>query len=72
MAAAEERRKALEARLNEKLQGAEKTIEQTKASAMSNVRGIAVETAAAIVERLIGTAPNDKTVGEAVDRALKR
>ena len=72
MAAAEDRRKTLEARLNEKLQDAEKTIEQTKTSAMSNVRGIALETAAAIVERLIGTTPNDKTLGEAVDQALKR
>ena len=72
MAAAEERRKALEAKLNEKLQDAEKTIAQTKTAAMSNVRGIAIDAAAAIVERLIGTAPNDKAVSEAVDTALKR
>jgi F-type H+-transporting ATPase subunit b len=70
-AQAEERRKALEAELNVKLAGAEKQIAATKASAMTNVRGIAVEAAAAIVERLIGTAPPAPAVAAAVDDALK-
>ena len=38
-----------------KLAEAEKTIAATKTAAMTNVRGIAVDAAAAIVERLIGT-----------------
>src|SRR5258705_387790 len=56
-AEAEDRRKALEAKLNAQLAEAEKQIAATKASAMTNVRSIAVDAAAAIVERLIGTAP---------------
>ena len=39
---------------------------------MANVRGIAVDAAAAIVERLIGTAPAAPAVEPAVDDALKR
>lgn len=65
-------RKALEAKLNEKLAQAEKTIAATKSAAMANVRGIATEAAAAIVERLVGTAPGDKAVADAVSEALKR
>src|ERR1700704_2179065 len=42
-AEAEARRKVLEARLNIQLAEAEKTIAATKASAMANVRGIAVD-----------------------------
>ena len=71
-AEAEERRKALEVQLNTQLAEAEKTIAATKASAMANVRGIAVDAAAAIVERLIGTAPPASAVTAAVDEALKR
>ncbi len=68
---AETKRKALEADLNAKLVDAEKSIAATKASAMSNVRGIAVDSATAIVERLTGTAPPVATVDAAVDRVLK-
>lgn len=71
-AQAEERRKALEAELNVKLADAEKQIAKTKSDAMTNVRGIAVEAASAIVERLIGTAPAAPAVTAAVDDALKR
>jgi len=72
MAEADKRRKALEEQLNRKLEEAEKTIATTKTAAMGNVRGIAVEAAAAIVERLIGRAPADKAVSDAVTDALKR
>jgi F-type H+-transporting ATPase subunit b len=65
-------RKALEADLNVKLAGAEKAISTTKQSAMTNVRTIAAEAAAAIVERLIGTAPAEAAVAAAVDDVLKR
>src|SRR5215212_6437404 len=65
-AEADERRKALEGQLNAKLAEAEKTI------ATTNVRGIAVDTATAIVERLIGSAPSGSAVEAAVADALKR
>ena len=68
----EVRRKALEEQLNKQLAEAEKTIATTKAGAMANVRGIAEETASAIVERLIGTTPPAPAVAAAVDDALKR
>ena len=71
-AEADERRKALEGQLNAKLAEAEKTIATTKTAAMTNVRGIAVDTAIAIVERLIGTAPAGPAVEAAVADALKR
>jgi F-type H+-transporting ATPase subunit b len=70
-AEAEERRKTLEAKLNAELAEAEKQIAATKTAAMANVRGIAVDAAAAIVERLIGTVPPAPAVAAAVDEALK-
>lgn len=39
---------------------------------MSNVRSIATDAAKAIVERLLGTAPNEKAVDAAVADVLKR
>ena len=71
-AEADKARHELEAQLNAKLAEAEKIISATKTSAMSNVQGIAVETATAIVERLIGTAPSGSAVQAAVADALKR
>lgn len=70
-AAAEARRKTLESELNTKLAEAEKAIAATKQAAMGNVRSIAEDAARAIVERLIGAAPNEKTVAAAVADALK-
>ncbi len=71
-AQADEARKALEAQLNTKLAQAESTIAATKTAAMANVQGIATDTAATIVQRLIGTAPAAGTVEAAVAAALKR
>ena len=71
-AQAEEARKKLEGELNAKLAAAEKTIAATKTAAMSNVHGIAVEAASAIVGRLLGTAPSGSDVEAAVADALKR
>jgi F-type H+-transporting ATPase subunit b len=68
----ETRRKGLEAELNAKLAEAEKAIAATKQAAMANVRAIAADAAAAIVERLIGTTPPEPAVAAAVDDALKR
>jgi F-type H+-transporting ATPase subunit b len=70
-AASEAERKTLEERLSVKLAEAEKTIASTRQAAMSNVRGIAADAAAAIVQRLIGTAPDGKSVESAVDASLK-
>ena len=64
-------RKTLEDQLNAKLAGAEKTIAATKQAAMLNVRGIAEDAARAIVERLTGAAPNEKSVADAVAAVLK-
>src|SRR4029078_1506932 len=50
-AESDERRKALEGQLNLKLAEAEKTIATTKTAAMTNVRGIAVDSASARVAR---------------------
>ena len=70
-AEAEERRKALETELNATLAEAERTIAATKSAAMANVHTIAVEAAAAIVERLIGAVPTDSAIKTAVEDALK-
>jgi F-type H+-transporting ATPase subunit b len=70
-AASEAERKALEDKLSTRLAEAEKTIAATRASAMSNVRGIAADAAGAIVQRLTGTAPDGNAVASAVDASLK-
>lgn len=71
-AEAEAARKHVEDRLNGRLAEAEKSIAATKEAAMSSVRGIAEDAARAIVERLIGKAPSERTVGAAVADVLKR
>jgi F-type H+-transporting ATPase subunit b len=71
-AKADARRKELEGQLDVKLADAEKTIAGTKAAAMGNVRGIAVDVAGAIVKRLIGKEPPAETVTAAVGDTLKR
>ena len=70
-AASEAERKTLEDKLASKLAEAEKTIAATRASAMSNVRGIAADAASAIVQRLTGVNPDGKSVASAVDASLK-
>jgi len=70
-AASEAERKTLEDKLAVKLADAEKTIAATRATAMSNVRGIAADAASAIVQRLTGSSPDGKAVEAAVDASLK-
>ena len=70
-AASEAERKSLEERLAVKLADAEKTIASTRETAMGNVRGIAADAAAAIVQRLTGVSPDGKSVDSAVDASLK-
>ena len=65
-------RKTLENQLNTKLAEAEKSIAATKSAAMTNVRGIAVDAAAAIIQKLIGTTPGEDKLAAAVTDVLKR
>lgn len=62
----ETKRKSLEADLHAKLAAAETQIVASKTAAMRNVRAIAVDAAAAIVERLLGHAPARDEVDAAV------
>ena len=71
-AEADESRRQLESELNARLARAEEQIAATKTAAMANVQGIAVDTAVAIVDRLVGIAPSAQTVEAAVADALKR
>ena len=70
-AASEAERKTLEGQLSVKLAEAEKIIASTRETAMGNVRGIAADAAAAIVQQLTGLAPDGKSVDSAVDASLK-
>jgi F-type H+-transporting ATPase subunit b len=72
IAESEARRKALEAELHERLAVAETTIAARTQEAMASVRGIAADTASAIVERLTGRAPDRRAVEAALDRSLAR
>ena len=69
-AESEAKRKALELELHERLVVAEKTISAKTEDAMASVRGIAADTATAIVERLTGQAPDRRIVEAALDRTL--
>jgi F-type H+-transporting ATPase subunit b len=72
-AAAEETNKRLEAELHGRLAAAEKSIAATRTAAMGNVGTIAGDTAAAIVERLIGKSPAAQEVAAALGGdAVKR
>ncbi|HVL72805.1 MAG TPA: F0F1 ATP synthase subunit B' [Beijerinckiaceae bacterium] len=64
----EARRKVLEAELADRIAHSEEAISATTAQAMASVRGIAADTATAIVERLTGEAPARETVEAALDR----
>jgi F-type H+-transporting ATPase subunit b len=71
-AAAQALRKDVDAKLNARIAEAEKIIAESQAAAMANVRGIATEAAAAIVERLTGTAPASQDVAAIVGDVFKR
>jgi len=70
-AQADQERKTLENSLADKLASAEKTIASTREAAMSNVRDIATESAAAIVQQLTGATPEAQAVQSAVDASLR-
>lgn len=64
------RRKAVEAELAEKIAASEAAISARTAEAMGSVRGIAADTASAIVQRLIGQVPDRGAIEQALDRTL--
>lgn len=66
----DETRKNLDAELEKKLARAEATIAKRRAQVMGEVRGIALATAAAVVERLSGSVPAPAKLEGAVDAAL--
>jgi F-type H+-transporting ATPase subunit b len=68
----ERNRHALEERLTARLAEADRTIAATKAAAMGQVRGIALDTAATIVRRLTGVSAPEPAVAKAVDDVLQR
>ncbi len=65
-------RKRIEADLAAKLAAAETTIADTKARAMTNVEGIASDAASAIIQRLVGNAPDSKELAVALTSAMSR
>jgi F-type H+-transporting ATPase subunit b len=70
-AATEAKRKALDDQLAAKMAAAEASIAQSRAAAMANVSAIAKDATGAIVERLIGRAPDAATVAKAVDASAQ-
>lgn len=68
---ADAKRAATDARLAEQMTQAETRIQETKEAALSNVRGIAVEAAEAIVAKLIDQTIDRSASEAAVDAELK-
>jgi len=64
-----EERKRLEGELALRLEAAERTIGESRAEAMKNVRSIASEAASAIVERLTGQKADQKAIDGALANA---
>jgi F-type H+-transporting ATPase subunit b len=67
----EELHKRLEGELHGRVAAAEQSIAKSRGAAMSNVRAIAAEAAAAIVERLIGERPHPDEVTAALGNSGK-
>ncbi|MFP3944149.1 MAG: F0F1 ATP synthase subunit B' [Alphaproteobacteria bacterium] len=70
MAEVEAQRAETDRQINAKLAEAEKQIHATKTAALAHVRDVATDTAGIIVERLLGSAPDAKAVGSAVEAEL--
>ena len=71
-AESEAKRHAVEAELNAKLSAAEAQIAETKTRAMTNVAGIARDTASSLVEHLTGHRPDPAAVEAALTRNAQR
>ena len=69
-AEAAERQRALAQRLAQQIEAAEARIAAMKTEALAEVRGIALDVGRAVVEKLIGTTPDNARMTAAVDRTL--
>jgi F-type H+-transporting ATPase subunit b len=69
-AEAAERQRQLAATLAAKIEAAEQRIAAGKAQALGEIRGIATDVGAAVVEKLTGVAPDAAKLAGAVGRAL--
>lgn len=69
---AEERKAALEAELDKKLEVASERIAETKTAALSSIREVASDTAAAVVEHILDEAGNTDAIASAVNAELQR
>lgn len=69
-AEAAERQRALAAALAQQIDEAERRIAETKQQALAEVRGIAVDVGRTVVEKLTGSAPNQRKLTAAVDNVL--
>jgi len=69
--AANAKQEELGRRLTAQMRDAEAEIARAKTAARASVREAAIGVALAAVERLIGTKPNESSVGGAVDNALR-
>src|SRR5262249_47157090 len=67
-----ERGAALDKALAEKTRAAEHRIDSAKQAALADIRGIAVDSAVAMVAKLIGSAPSPRQAGAAVDAAIEK
>ena len=70
MAEVEAQRAETDHQIETRLQEAEKQIHATKTAALAHVRDVATETAGIIVEHLLGSAPDARAVGSAVEAEL--
>lgn len=68
----DERKAEVEAELEQKLAAAEAKIAETKAAALASIRDVATDTAASVVEHLIGETASDGDIAAAVDAELQR
>ncbi len=69
---ADERKVALEAELDKKLEVASERIAETKTAALSSIREVASDTAAAVVEHILEEAGNTDAIASAVNAELQR
>jgi len=69
-AEAAERQRQLAESLNERIRAAEREIAAAKERAFSEIRGVAVDVARSLTEKLIGSPADETRVATAVDRAI--
>ena len=70
-AEAAERQRKFAAELAAEAEAAEQQIAAAKERALADIRGVAVEVAGSVGEKLVGAAPDAAALAAAVDRALK-